>query len=83
MSNRFNYRCPNCGSADHIDIAAIVSVRLTSDGTEGDASDCGPDDWSGANPASCDACDYFGTVKDFEPTGKIIELFGTRQRTNR
>jgi hypothetical protein len=46
-----------------------MSVRLTSTGTEGDASNCGPDDWTGENGG--DACGYSGTVKDFEPTGKI------------
>jgi len=30
-----------------LEIDAIVSVRLTSTGTEGDASNCGPDDWTG------------------------------------
>ena len=43
MGNRFNYRCPKCGRPDEIEIDAIVSVRLTSTGTEGDASNCGPD----------------------------------------
>jgi len=71
MGNRFNYRCPKCGRPDEIEIDAIVSVRLTSTGTEGDASNCGPDDWTGENGAGCDACGYSGTVKDFEPTGKI------------
>ena len=32
MSNRFNYRCPKCGSPDHIEITSFISVRLTSDG---------------------------------------------------
>lgn len=80
MSNRFNFRCPRCGSADHIDIIAFVSVRLTSTGTDGDCSDCGPDDWTGENAASCEACDFFGTVKDFEPGANVVELFGTRNK---
>ena len=32
MGNRFNYRCPTCGSADEIEICAFVSIRLTDDG---------------------------------------------------
>jgi hypothetical protein len=75
MGNRLNYRCPKCGSPDKIDIEAIVSVRLTNTGTEGDASNCGPEDWTGENAASCDACGYFGTVDDFEPAGVIITVF--------
>lgn len=70
MGNRFNYRCPKCGSPDEIDIEAIVTVRLTSTGTSGDASNCGPEDWTDVNPAGCAACGYDGMVKDFEPTGK-------------
>jgi hypothetical protein len=37
MGNRCNYRCPKCGSPDEIEIIALVSVRLTSTGSEGDA----------------------------------------------
>ena len=66
MGNRFNYRCPKCGSPDGIEIIALVSVLLTSTGTEGDASNCDPDDWTGENEAGCNACGYIGTVKDFE-----------------
>jgi hypothetical protein len=46
VGNRFNYRCPKCGSPDEIEIIALVSVRLTSTGTEGDASNCTPEDWT-------------------------------------
>jgi hypothetical protein len=49
----------------------VLSVRLTSTGSEGDASDCVPDDWTGENAAGCGAYGYNGTVNDFEPTGKI------------
>jgi len=34
MSNRLNYRCPQSGSADEIDICAFVSIRLTAGGAE-------------------------------------------------
>jgi hypothetical protein len=34
MGNRFNYRCPKCGSPDEIEICAFVGVRLTSGGAE-------------------------------------------------
>jgi hypothetical protein len=37
MSNRFNYRCPKCGSPDHINILAFVSVTLTSRGAHDEA----------------------------------------------
>jgi hypothetical protein len=66
MGNRFNYRCPRCGSPDEIEITALVSVRLTSTGTEGDASNCTPEDWTDFNGAGCNACGYDGTVKDFD-----------------
>jgi hypothetical protein len=66
MGNRFNYRCPKCGSPDEIEIIALVSVRLTSTGTEGDASNCTPEDWTDFNGAGCNACGYDGTVADFD-----------------
>ena len=34
MGNRFNYRCPECGSPDEIEICAFVSIRLTAEGAE-------------------------------------------------
>jgi hypothetical protein len=66
MGNRFGYRCPKCGSPAQIEIDALVPVRLTSTGTEGDASNCGPDDWTDENGAGRSACGYSGTVKDFD-----------------
>jgi hypothetical protein len=32
--NEWNLRCPDCGGADAIDIAATVWVRLCPDGTD-------------------------------------------------
>jgi hypothetical protein len=45
MTNCFDMRCPKCGDEDHIDIHAAVWVRLTSDGTDADASACGDHVW--------------------------------------
>jgi hypothetical protein len=64
------------GSPDEIEIIALVSVRLTSTGSEGDASNCTPEDWTDFNGAGCTACGYEGEVKDFEPQGVIIGIFG-------
>ena len=44
-------------------LAEIVS---TSTGTEGDASNCTPEDWTNFNGAGCNACGYEGEVKDFD-----------------
>jgi hypothetical protein len=68
MSNRFNMRCPKCGDADHIVIAAIVNVRLTSAGAE--VRDETPN-WAGANGAGCEACGYEGKVDEFEKPTKL------------
>lgn len=89
MPNRFNYRCPKCGSPDEIEICAFISVRLTGDGAEIDPdelADCGPHNsaWSPVNGAGCAACGFDGTVEDFERTGAtIIDLFPTRQASRR
>jgi hypothetical protein len=66
MSNLWNMKCPKCGCENQIDIQAAVWIRLTSDSTE--ASDYHR--WEPESPASCEACDYNGTVKDFEPAWK-------------
>jgi hypothetical protein len=83
MSNRFNYRCPKCGSPDAIEICAFVGVRLTSDGAEISEHENPLDggSWCSENPAGCDACGFEGLVKDFEPTtgATVIDLFPTRQ----
>jgi hypothetical protein len=67
MSNMFDMKCPKCGSEEQIDIQAAIWVRVTSDGTDADASGCGDHEYTPDNPACCAACDYTGTVKDFSP----------------
>lgn len=69
MSNFFNLRCPQCGKEDEIDIQASVWLRLTSDGTDADASACGDHIWDNDSPAECAACSYAGPVKLFAAAG--------------
>jgi hypothetical protein len=86
MGNRFNYRCPKCGSPDQIEICALVSVRLTGNGAEiaDDVKDIDGSCWSSENAAGCGACGFQGAVKDFETSGAtVIPLFGTRQASAR
>ena len=82
MSNRFNYRCPQCGSPDEIEICAFVSIRLTASGAEiaENVQDLDGSCWSAENGAGCAACGYEGAVKDFETRRTaVIRLFPTRQ----
>ena len=65
--NSFNMLCPKCGSADQIDIAATVWVRLTADGTDTDEAADGGHFWDDDSRARCIACDHQGTVKEFQP----------------
>ena len=65
--NSFNMFCPKCGSADQIDIAATVWVRLTADGTDTDEAADGGHFWDDDSHARCVACDHQGTVKEFQP----------------
>ena len=81
MPNRYNMRCPHCGSRDEIIIEAFVSVRLTGTGAGITDARVGPENWTGANSASCDACDYLGDVKDFEPSpARLVFLDQFRRR---
>ncbi len=70
MSNRFNYRCPQCGDTDHIDICAFISVRRTTNGAEiaDGVKDIDGSYWSLENAAGCEACGFDGAVKDFVPS---------------
>ena len=83
MGNRFNYRCPQCGSADAIDICAIVSIRLTGNGAEiaDEVQHLDDSCWSQDNAAGCGACGYEGAVRDFSalPPG-VVSLNEYRHR---
>jgi hypothetical protein len=83
MGNRFNYRCPQCGSADEIDICAFVSIRLTADGAAiaEVVQDLDGSCWSQDNAAGCGACGYEGAVRDFSalPPG-VVSLNEYRHR---
>jgi hypothetical protein len=70
MSNCFQMRCPGCGDTDHIDIEALVSVRLTDDGTDADISANGDHYWDQDSHASCVACGFSGSVRQFEDAGE-------------
>ena len=59
-------RCPKCGNADEIDVAASVWVRLCADGTDPFLAACGDHEWTGDSEACCTACGFRGTVRDFE-----------------
>ena len=76
MSNAYDYCCPRCHSADYIAICAVVSVRLTSTGTIGDAASLGPNNWCSESGAGCGSCDYEGIVSDFKPpeTASVISI---------
>ena len=82
MSNRFNYRCPHCGSSDQIEICAIVAVRLTANGAviANNVRDVDGSYWTAENAAGCDACGFNGAVKDFEPHGATIIHIRSRMR---
>jgi hypothetical protein len=83
MTNRFNYRCPQCGDPDHIDICAFISVRPTSNGAEiADAvKDIDGSFWSLENAAGCEACGFEGAVKDFATTpAGVVSLNEYRPR---
>jgi hypothetical protein len=57
MSNRFNYRCPKCGSPDQVEICAFVAVPLPGNGAAiaADVKDIDGSCWSSENAAGRDA----------------------------
>lgn len=78
MANRFDYRCPQCGSTSDVVIDAYLSVWLSRKGPYVIQTDT-PPTWHSTDTASCYACDFSGTVADFQPTAQIIPL-PTRRR---
>jgi hypothetical protein len=83
MPNRFNYRCPQCGDQDHIDICAFVSVRINRLGAEiiEDENDIGPGHWSAENGRAVTPAASRGEVKDFEPQpARLVSLNEFRRR---
>ena len=83
MGNRFNYRCPRCGSPDEIEICAFISVRPASNGAEitDDIKDIDGSYWSPENAADCNACGYAGAVKDFaNALAGVVSLNEYRRR---
>ncbi len=64
--NQFGSRCPKCGKADEIDIAATVWVRLCPDGTDVTQAANGDHEWEDSSPVKCCACGHDGTVASFQ-----------------
>jgi len=62
MSNQFDYKCPQCGCAGDLEIAASVWVCLTADGTDADMSENGDHVWDDNSEAACQACGWSGKV---------------------
>jgi hypothetical protein len=84
MGNHLNYRCPQCGRADEIEICAIGSVRLTGNGAdmaEVVIQDLDGSSWSADYAAGCGACGYTAAVRDFSalPPG-VVSLNEYRHR---
>jgi hypothetical protein len=76
MPKVFNYRSPNCGSANDGAIHVYFPVWLCNDQIlKMHRNVRGPDDWLSTDPASCGKCHYSGTAADFAPQGaNVIRL---------
>ena len=58
--------CPQCGRDDRIDIAALVWVRQTPDGTDIDEADDHSHEWGEDSAVICRSCGKSGTAKEFQ-----------------
>ena len=63
MSNCFDLKCPGCGRQDRLRIEATVWLDVTADGTDANNSD---HEFEPTSTAYCQACEFTGTVADFE-----------------
>jgi len=73
-------RCPACASPWHIDISAMVYVRLKQYsldgedfGSDADESEDGSHEWDGTSGAHCAACGWGGRVSDLVTKDKDEE----------
>ncbi|HET6233524.1 MAG TPA: hypothetical protein VFE41_00950 [Acetobacteraceae bacterium] len=66
MPNFLNIHCLKCRTDIQIDIAATVLLRVTENGTDADESKGGHHDYTPRSDATCNACDYYGRLQDFE-----------------
>lgn len=60
VTTNWNMTCPACGEDDSLDVTATLSVRLTADGTDADASGDGSHEWDEDSECSCRACGWGG-----------------------
>jgi len=70
LHNDFGMICPKCGQSSHIDVAAVVWVRLCPDGTDVYEAANGDHEWSEASAAYCAHCGQHGTVALFSQSGR-------------
>lgn len=66
LSNFLDLKCPGCGDEDRLRIAGTTWLDVTADGTDATNSD---HEFQPTSPAYCQACDFSGTVADFEQEG--------------
>ena len=64
----WNKACPKCGDDSHLDITALISVRLTPEGTDPDEARNHDHEWGEDSKCVCTTCDHAGKVKNFEVT---------------
>jgi hypothetical protein len=66
-----DFWCPKCKDPHHIDITALVDVRMVQDSageweTDAAEAECRDTEWSGDSVAKCHGCGFVGTVDDFD-----------------
>jgi hypothetical protein len=60
-------KCPNCGQEECFDINALITCRVTDEGS----NPVGDHYWDQTSFTYCPACDYQGALKHFQhPTAK-------------
>ncbi|MBN8896672.1 MAG: hypothetical protein J0H19_00270 [Rhodospirillales bacterium] len=65
MSNLFDMRCPQCGDENQLDIHASIWIRVCTNGTDADASNCGDHEFSPDSTACCQSCGHWASVAAF------------------
>ena len=62
----WDMKCPKCGDDSRLDVTAMISVRVTVDGTDLDELQNHDHEWDEKSACGCCQCGHAGVVADFK-----------------
>ena len=69
VTKTWGMTCPGCGKDDRLDVAAMLWLRVTPEGTDADLSHDGSHEWDSNSNCLC-GCGWQGKVYDARTTAE-------------